>query len=194
MHQLPERARERRLTPDGPAERADPQAGARSWGRGKAPLLLGIGAAIVVLDYVTKLAVLRSMRPYQTVDVVGEFVRLTFIENTGAAFGIHVGSYDRVVFLVLSTAALVALGAMFWATPVRDRVRLVAIASICGGAIGNLLDRVRSASGVVDFLDIGVGNLRWPIFNVADIAVTVGAVLLALSLWGEERRREQPAP
>ncbi len=149
---------------------------------------------MVVVDYATKQLVLNSMRPYQQVDVVGEFVRLTFIENTGAAFGIHVGAYDRIVFLVLSTIALVALVAMFWATPVRDRVRLVAIAAICGGAIGNLLDRVRSARGVIDFLDVGLGNLRWPIFNVADIAVTTGAVLLALSLWGEERKRERPAP
>jgi len=194
VHQLPEPARERRLTPDQPAERGAALGGAHSWGSGKAPLLLGIMGGVVILDYITKLVVMRSMRPYQTVDVVGEFVRLTFIENTGAAFGIHVGGYDRVVFLVLSAGALIALGAMFWATPARDRVRLVAIAAICGGAIGNLLDRLRSASGVVDFIDVGLGNLRWPIFNVADIAVTIGAIMLALSLWGEERSREQHAP
>ncbi len=182
------------MTPAPAAPGAPPELGARSWGHGKGALLASILAGIVVLDYCTKLIVLRTMREYQQVDVIGGYVRLTFIENTGAAFGIHIGGYDRLVFLVLSILALVALAAMFWATPVRERVRLVAIAAICGGAIGNLLDRVRSARGVVDFIDIGLGNLRWPIFNVADIAVTTGAVLLALSLWGEERRHEPRAP
>ena len=157
-------------------------------------MLATIVAGIVLVDFVTKLLVLRNMRTFQQVDVVGGYVRLTFIENTGAAFGLHIGGYDRVIFLVLSVIALVALTAMYWATPLRERLRLIAIAAICGGAIGNLLDRVRSPRGVVDFLDIGIGNLRWPIFNVADIAVTTGAVLLALSLWGEERRHERLGP
>jgi signal peptidase II len=69
-------------------------------------------------------------------------------------------------------------------------VRLLAISLICAGAIGNLVDRVRSHRGVVDFLDIGIGDLRWPVFNVADIAVTTGAVFLALSLWREERSHD----
>ncbi len=194
MHRVPEPARERRVTAPPPAPAGPPDLGARSWGRGKGALLAAIVAGIVVVDYCTKLLVLSTMREYEQVDVIGGYVRLTFIENTGAAFGIHIGGYDRLVFLVLSILALVALAAMFWATPVRERVRLVAIAAICGGAIGNLLDRVRSARGVVDFIDIGIGNLRWPIFNVADIAVTTGAVLLALSLWGEERRHEPRAP
>jgi hypothetical protein len=76
-------------------------------------------------------------------------------------------------------------------TPVADRLRLTAIALICGGAIGNLIDRVRSESGVVDFIDVGVGNIRWPVFNVADIAVTTGAIILALSLWKEEQGVER---
>jgi signal peptidase II len=53
--------------------------------------------------------------------------------------------------------------------------------------VGNLIDRIRSATGVVDFIDVGVGDLRWPTFNVADMAVSVGAFLLAWVLWGEER-------
>ena len=60
------------------------------------------------------------------------------------------------------------------------------------GAIGNLLDRIRSHEGVVDFLDVGLRDLRWPVFNVADVAVTVGAILLALSLWKEEQPRSGP--
>ncbi len=189
MHRVPEPARERRVTPAPAAPGGPPDLGARSWGHGKAALLAAIAGVIVVADFITKLIVLRSLRPYQQVDVIGGYVRLTFIENTGAAFGIHIGGYDRIIFLVLSLLALAALTFMFWATPARERARLIAIAAICGGAVGNLLDRIRSAAGVVDFIDVGVGDLRWPIFNVADIAVTTGAVLLALSLWGEDRRR-----
>jgi signal peptidase II len=83
---------------------------------------------------------------------------------------------------------------MYWVTPARHRIRLAAIALICGGAIGNLIDRVRSARGVIDFVDIGVGDVRWPVFNVADVAVTTGAILLALTLWQEEHEAREAAP
>src|SRR4051812_50064542 len=71
-------------------------------------------------------------------------------------------------------------------SPVGDRFRQLALGLVAGGAIGNLIDRVRSGRGVVDFLDVGVGALRWPTFNVADIAVSCGAIALAISLWREE--------
>src|SRR5690606_7455883 len=135
------------------------------------------------LDVVTKLAVERGMMPYQQIDLIGEYVRLTFIHNPGAAFGISVGEFSRQIFMVLSLVALGALVAMYWFTPASDHVRLAAIALICGGAIGNLIDRIRSAQGVVDFMDVGIGDTRWPVFNVADVAVTAGAIILALSLW-----------
>jgi signal peptidase II len=155
---------------------------------GKASLFFGILTSVVAVDVLTKALIQRSFRLYQQVDVIGDYVRLTYIHNPGAAFGIDVGEYSRFIFLGLSVVALVALAAMYWATPARDRVRLASIALICAGAIGNLIDRVRSAHGVVDFLDVGIGEgLRWPVFNVADIAVTTGAVFLALSLWQEER-------
>jgi len=161
--------------------------GERSWGDGKAALFLATVFSVVLVDFVTKWIVQQKFHLYQQVQVIGDYLRLTFIYNPGAAFGIHLGEYSRPIFLVLSLVALIALMGMYWATPIRDRVRLMAIAMICAGAIGNLIDRVRSHRGVVDFLDIGVGDLRWPVFNVADIAVTTGAVFLALSLWREER-------
>jgi signal peptidase II len=83
--------------------------------------------------------------------------------------------------------ALAALAGMYWATSAKDRSRLVSIALICGGALGNLLDRIRLSKGVVDFMDVGIGTLRWPVFNVADVAVTTGAIFLAISLWKEEQ-------
>jgi signal peptidase II len=98
-----------------------------------------------------------------------------------------VGEYSRYFFLVLTVVVVVGLFLWYRSTPPTDRLRLVAIAVVTGGAIGNLIDRVRSHRGVVDFLDFGIGSVRWPVFNVADIAVTTGAILLAISLWREEQ-------
>lgn len=163
-----------------------------SWAHEKVALFAGILGVVVTLDVVTKLMIQRTFRLYEQVDIIGDYVRLTYIHNPGAAFGIHLGEYSRVIFLVLSLVALAALAGMYWATPAKDRVRLTSIALICAGAIGNLIDRVRSEAGVVDFLDVGFADLRWPVFNVADIAVTTGAIFLALSLWREDQnpRRE----
>jgi signal peptidase II len=155
--------------------------------QGKAGTLAMILSFVVALDVVTKALIQRTFHLYEQVDLLGSYLRLTYIHNSGAAFGIQLGPYSREIFLVLSLVALVALMAMYWVTPAGDRLRLISIALICGGAIGNLLDRIRSAQGVVDFLDVGIGSMRWPVFNVADMAVTTGAVLLALSLWREER-------
>ena len=155
--------------------------------------LAAIVASVVSLDLLTKLWIQNTFRLYEQVEVVGSYLRLTYIYNPGAAFGIHVGEYSRVVFLVLSLVALIALIVMYWTTPTSDRLRLYSIALICGGALGNLVDRVRSPRGVVDFLDVGIGAMRWPVFNVADMAVTIGAVLLAISLWNEESRPREDA-
>lgn len=172
---------------DGVSEMEMTSETARSWNGAKTRLFVGILGGVVALDAATKFLIQQSFRLYEQVEIIGTYFRLTYIYNPGAAFGIHVGDYSRPIFLVLSAIALAALTGMYWATPARERVRLAAIALICGGAIGNLIDRVRSEAGVVDFLDVGIGDLRWPVFNVADIAVTTGAIFLALSLWREEQ-------
>jgi signal peptidase II len=159
--------------------------------RGKAGMLAAVLGSVLFLDVVTKIFIQRTFHLYQQVDLIGDYVRLTYINNPGAAFGIELGPHSRFIFLFLSLLALAALAGMYWVTPAKDRIRLASIALICGGALGNLLDRIRSSAGVVDFLDVGFGNLRWPVFNVADIAVTTGAVFLALSLWREEQQVER---
>jgi signal peptidase II len=155
--------------------------------RAKATLYLGIVGSILALDIGTKLWVQRTLRLYDPVPVFGDYVRLTYIYNPGAAFGLHLGPYSRIFFLALSVAAVVILFMIFRSTPLTDRARLIAVSLVTGGALGNMFDRVRSPRGVVDFLDVGVGHVRWPVFNVADIAVTTGAILLAISLWREEQ-------
>lgn len=146
----------------------------------------GLSLFLIVVDQISKYIVQNSLPPYQPVEVIGDVFRLTFIYNPGAAFGLHVGDLSRYVFLALTVACVVVLFVWFRSTPSTDRLRLLAIALVTAGAIGNFIDRVRSARGVIDFLDVGLGTLRWPVFNVADIGVTIGALLLAFSLWREE--------
>lgn len=156
-------------------------------------LYVGLVGGIVGLDLVTKLIAQQMLPPYQPVPVLGDFFRLTYIYNPGAAFGLNLGPHSRFIFLGLSLIAVVVLGLMYRVTPWQDRLRLFSIAAVTGGALGNLIDRIRSPLGVVDFMDFGIGNLRWPVFNVADMAVTCGAILLAISLWREDQGTEQDA-
>jgi signal peptidase II len=159
----------------------------RTWDGGKVGLLVAVTGGVIAFDFITKMIITRTFNLYQQVNVIGDYVRLTYIHNPGAAFGISLGPYSRIIFLLLSLVALAALAGMYWATAAKDRSRLVSIALICGGALGNLLDRIRLSAGVVDFMDVGIGTLRWPVFNVADVAVTTGAIFLAISLWKEEQ-------
>jgi signal peptidase II len=159
--------------------------------KGKLGAFAGTAGAILALDILSKYLVQQKLTPYEYVPILGDFFRLTFIYNPGAAFGLHLGPYSRPIFLALAFVALAVLLVMYRHTTAHDRLRLFAIGAISGGALGNVIDRVRSAEGVVDFLDFGIGNLRWPVFNIADTAVTVGAILLLASLWAEDQRRDR---
>jgi signal peptidase II len=148
---------------------------------------------VAAVDFCTKALAVRSLPR----DVYGEWVRFTLVHNPGAAFGLHVGQYSRWIFMVLTIVALAILGRLYAATRPGDVIRTLSLALVCGGAVGNLIDRVRSTQGVVDFIDIGFGDSRWPTFNIADMAVSLGAFLLAWVLWGEDTESETvavPAP
>jgi signal peptidase II len=147
----------------------------------------GIILAVIVLDRVTKLIAEARLPRYLGVPVLGDVLNLQLVYNRGAAFGIHVGDYSRWVFMALTVVALVVLASMARHTKTGDGLRLYAIAAVMAGAAGNLIDRVRSSRGVVDFLDVTIGPLHWPTFNVADMAISCGAVALALALWSEGR-------
>jgi signal peptidase II len=149
---------------------------------------------VVVSDLITKWIAVRDLYPRGVPrEVFGDAVRLTLVYNRGAAFGLHLGQYSRWIFLGLTIGALAILWQLYRTTPARDIVRTLAIALVSGGAVGNLIDRIRGPQGVVDFLDLGWGDLRWPTFNVADMAVSTGAILLAWVLWGEDRARATAA-
>lgn len=163
--------------------------GTASTGSGAKTLLFwSVIAFVIALDVVTKAMAVYSLSPsHFPHDVLGEWLRLTLVYNPGAAFGLHLGQYSRWIFMALTVGALVILWRLYVATSGRDLRRTLALALVCGGAVGNLVDRVRSNLGVVDFIDVGFGQHRWPTFNVADIAVSTGAFLLAWVLWMEDQ-------
>jgi len=148
---------------------------------------------IVIADIVTKLIALSTLPPFTPQPVLGEGLRLTLVRNKGAAFGLYLGDYSRYIFMVLTVGALVILWRLYQSTREGDLPRTLAIGLVCAGAVGNLIDRIRWHEGVVDFIDVGFRDMRWPTFNVADMAVTSGAILLAIVLWQEDRAAAQAA-
>jgi signal peptidase II len=143
-------------------------------------LLAVVAGGLFGLDLLTKTIVQREIAFRESVGVFGQVVRLTYIVNEGAAFGLYLGDASKTIFLVLSSlAAALVLGVYLYGED-EGWLKRFALALILGGALGNIHDRLRYGS-VVDFIDVGVGSYRWPIFNVADIAVTVGAILLGLA-------------
>ncbi|HEY3279052.1 MAG TPA: signal peptidase II [Gemmatimonadales bacterium] len=141
-----------------------------------------LAATLLVADCASKRAAESQLSPAHVPhQVVGDVVRLTLAYNTDAAMGLSLGPYSRSGFALLAAAALLVLGALYRRTHPGDRVVAVGLALVMGGALGNLLDRLRSAAGVVDFIDIGVGQARFWTFNVADVGITLGALVLIVA-------------
>jgi signal peptidase II len=160
--------------------------------RSNTTLYWGVIVTVVLLDVVTKWLAVKHLTDYfGHVRVFGEWVRLTLVYNPGAAFGLHLGPYSRWIFMALTVGALGILWRLLKATRPGDWPRVLAVALVTAGAVGNLIDRIKSHQGVVDFLDVGIGDRRWPTFNVADMAVSGGAFLLAWVLWREEKEAEE---
>jgi signal peptidase II len=152
--------------------------------RGPRAPYVWILAAVVVLDQATKLIVDRMMALHESHDVIDGFLRLTYVRNRGAAFGLLSDAdlpFQAALFSVLSLGALAAIGLYAWRLPVQSRLPRLALALIMGGAVGNLIDRMRLGY-VIDFVDAYLGPHHWPAFNVADSAITVGVVLLVLDM------------
>lgn len=146
--------------------------GSRAWGLGGA-----LCALVVVLDQAAKAVIEANLVPGEKVDVVGPLA-LTLAHNDGVAFGLASGGGAALVALTLT--ALVFVGVLFARNPTRHGMWL-AVGLLAGGALGNLIDRVRVGE-VTDYLDV----LSWPPFNLADVAITLGVFVLALSYLAEE--------
>ena len=135
-----------------------------------------------LLDLATKAWAYSSLKMHTPVKVLGDFVRFTLVMNYNTAFGLSFGE-NFPYALMASVLAFFLLLVMLWE---RRKVYKFLYATILGGAIGNIVDRVMRG-GVVDFLDVGVGNFRWYTFNLADVWVTLGLVGLVLAFLVEER-------
>ena len=156
-------------------------------------LFWGAALSALALDIVTKqLAERLLFPPHVPHEVIGEYVRFTLAYNPGAAFSMSLGPYSRFIFGGFAAVALVVLWRLHRQEP-KDWLKSLALGLAWGGAAGNLVDRIRSPLGVVDFIDIGAGGWRFWTFNVADSAVSVGAVLLAWVLLQEERQQHRAA-
>ncbi|AHG90588.1 Lipoprotein signal peptidase [Gemmatirosa kalamazoonensis] len=161
---------------------------------GSALTAIAIIVVIVLLDQWTKhLAVTHLVPRHMPHEIIGDVVRFTLTFNPGAAFGMHLGDASRWVFTLLTLLILGFLVRLFTGTPRHDTALRLAVATVMGGALGNLVDRLRSASGVVDFIDIGVGDVRFWTFNVADTAVSLGAVALVILLWRRDLHASRAA-
>ncbi len=149
----------------------------------KASWFWSLCALVTALDVVTKRVAEQALQPMHVPhQVVGDVLRFTLTYNPGAAFSMSLGEYSRWGFTIMATVVLVVLIRSLRTTEDNDRWQAAALGLVSGGAIGNLLDRLRHVHGVVDFIDIGVGDLRFWTFNVADMGVTVGAVMLIIAM------------
>jgi signal peptidase II len=175
--------------PETVAPAAPPPAAAAA-GRYAHPLELGTMAVVVAADQLTK-AIVRQVLPLgESRSIVPEFLDLTHVHNTGAAFGLLNAAdfpYKPIVMIAIAAIALVAIAAYATQLGFHERMARFGLALILGGAFGNLIDRA-VAGYVVDFVDVYWGSTHFWAFNVADSAITIGAILVLLDMIGIGRR------
>lgn len=161
----------------------------------KARLLATIALPLVLTDCATKQAAVRHLQPAHAPHrVVGNTVRLTLGFNRQAVFGLPAGPHGRWLLIGAAAAGLVVMTRLLAGTPASERARAIGLSLLIGGAAGNLLDRLTSGRGVIDFIDLGLGSWRFWTFNVADMGISSGAALLAFALWREARRDASATP
>jgi signal peptidase II len=154
------------------------------------PLELGTMAVVVAVDQLTK-AIIRQVLPLgESRSIIPELLDLTHVHNTGAAFGLLNATdfpYKPIVMIAIAAIALVAIAAYATQLGFHERMARFGLALILGGAFGNLIDRA-VAGYVVDFVDVYWGSTHFWAFNVADSAITIGAILVLLDMIGIGRR------
>lgn len=163
--------------------------------RAKLTIFGTIFPVVMILDLITKRWALAALADGHRGELLGGLIPLTLAYNKGAAFGLSIGEDSRWFFVPVTILALILLSVLMKQALSRDYLRIVSITLVVSGAVGNLYDRVRWSRGVVDFIgpiDLPIFG-PFPIFNVADMSITCGAVLLALSFWQEEQQERRAA-
>jgi signal peptidase II len=143
---------------------------------------VGIAVAVVIVDQLTKLWIMTEFALHEQQNIIPGFFNLVHVTNTGAAFGFLAGSKTwlrQAFFVTVSVVALIVIVYAYGHLKKQGRIFVYALGLIAGGAVGNLIDRLRFGS-VVDFLDFYLGSYHWPAFNAADSAITVGVSLFML--------------
>ncbi len=150
--------------------------------------ILGV---VLVLDQATKYLVEKKIRLYDVITVMPGFFNLTYVRNRGAAFGIlssASGAWRSAFFIIVTFIAVAVIAALIHKT--RERLLVAAFSLIAGGAVGNVIDRLRYGE-VVDFIQWHVKSYYWPTFNVADSAISVGVALLAIDMFLKSSTKPQ---
>ena len=143
-------------------------------------LFLPLTAGVLFLDQLSKSAVSSSLKMHEIRPIIHGVLNLTRVHNTGAAFGLMAGQPSMLRAFFFLGVSLVAMGVVLWMIfrlPADQKVEHVALSLIFGGALGNVIDRVRLGE-VIDFIDVYFRSYHWPAFNLADSAITVGVILL----------------
>ena len=138
-----------------------------------------IAGAVIILDQITKAVILYSLPLHHSISVIPGFFSITHIQNPGGAFGFMANQSSAlrsIIFLFFSSLAICLIFYFYKKTPEKYSLLAMGLALIFGGAIGNLIDRIRFWK-VVDFLDFYVGDLHWPAFNIADSAISIGMAI-----------------
>ncbi len=155
-------------------------------------ILAVVGMIVVGIDQWSKKVIVDRFALYEALELVENFFHITYVRNKGAAFGMLAGSPLRLPFFIAVT--LVACGIIIGylrRLPDDRKMAATALALIFGGAIGNLIDRVRLGE-VIDFIDVHWYQYHWPAFNIADSAICVGVGLLLLDTWRHDRTAARP--
>jgi len=155
----------------------------------KLKIFLVVTPLVIVVDQLSKHLVNAYLAPYASVTLVENFVHLSHVRNPGGAFGVLSWVHPN-FFVVIAGLAIGVVFVFFWSLGRDQKLPATALSLILGGAVGNLADRVRIGS-VVDFIDVHWHALRWPAFNVADAAITVGVFLLVIELLTSETQKRQ---
>ncbi len=146
--------------------------------------LAGVAGLVMIFDQISKAAIYKTLSLYQSISVIPGFFNITHIHNPGVAFGFmanHNSSFLSMIFLAVSAVALMLILYFYKNTPKTHPMLATGFALIFGGALGNMIDRIRFGK-VVDFLDFYIKDLHWPAFNIADSAISVGVAIFLFHL------------